>query len=91
MSHFNIRAKATTSQCEKCTLRPISAKTDELYEKKDDGQLVDQLQKLLKGKRYLIVIDDIWTKKAWDDVKLCFPKCNKRSRILLTNSKYGDG
>ncbi|KAG5569950.1 hypothetical protein H5410_059716 [Solanum commersonii] len=34
--------------------------------------------------RFLVVIDDIWTRKAWDDIKLCFPDCNNGSRILMT-------
>ncbi|MCD7473291.1 hypothetical protein HAX54_015072 [Datura stramonium] len=59
-----------------------SGKTDESHEQRDDGQLADQLQKLLKGKRYLVVIDDIWTTGAW--VKSCFPDCNCGSRIILT-------
>ncbi|XP_016513095.1 putative late blight resistance protein homolog R1A-3 [Nicotiana tabacum] len=90
VSRFDIRAKATLSQ-EHCVrnvlLRLLSStrgKTDECYEEQDDGQLADRLQKLLKGKRYLVVIDDIWTTEAWDDIKLCFPDCNNGGRILLT-------
>ncbi|KAH0709974.1 hypothetical protein KY284_011401 [Solanum tuberosum] len=90
MSRFDIRAKITVSQ-EYCArnvllglLSSVSGKADELYEKQDDGQLADRLQKLLKGRRYLIVIDDIWTTDSWDDVKLCFPDCDRGSRILLT-------
>ncbi|WMV60294.1 hypothetical protein MTR67_053679 [Solanum verrucosum] len=49
-----------------------------------DDQLADRLQKHLKGRRYLVVIDDIWTTEAWDDIKLCFPDCINGSRILLT-------
>ncbi|PHT51856.1 hypothetical protein CQW23_06318 [Capsicum baccatum] len=67
-----------------CLLSSICGKTDQTYEEQDDWQLADQLQKLLKGPRYLIVIDDIWAKDAWDYIKLCFPDCNCRSRILLT-------
>ncbi|KAI3736405.1 hypothetical protein L6452_15944 [Arctium lappa] len=37
------------------------------------------------GKRYLIVIDDIWSIEAWDDLKLFFPHENTGSRILLTS------
>ncbi|CAN4094218.1 unnamed protein product [Withania somnifera] len=89
-SCFDIRAKATISQeyCVRnvllCLLFSICGKTNQTYEEQDDGQLADQLQKLLKGPRYLVVIDDIWTKRAWDDIKLCFPECNCRSRILMT-------
>ncbi|PHT73223.1 hypothetical protein T459_24008 [Capsicum annuum] len=61
-----------------------SVRIDGSHEKQDDGQLPDQLQKLLKGRRYLIVIDDIWAKDVWDDIKLCFKDCNYGSRILMT-------
>ncbi|KAM3220615.1 putative late blight resistance protein R1B-17 [Capsicum annuum] len=48
------------------------------------AELADMLQKSLKGKRYLIVLDDIWDSEAWDAVRLCFPSENNGSRILLT-------
>ncbi|XP_070004068.1 putative late blight resistance protein homolog R1B-14 [Nicotiana sylvestris] len=64
-------------------LSSISGRTNEYFEQ-DDGQLADQLQKLLKGRRYLILIDDIWTSEAWDNIKLCFPDYTNGSRILLT-------
>ncbi|MCD7468340.1 hypothetical protein HAX54_006417 [Datura stramonium] len=82
MSHFDIRAKATVSQehsARNVLLGLLSSKSDEPFDK-----LADRLQKLLKGGRYLVVIDDIWTTGAWDDIKLCFPDCNNGSRILLT-------
>ncbi|KAG5569944.1 hypothetical protein H5410_059710 [Solanum commersonii] len=91
MSCFDKRAKVTISQeyCVRnvllCLLYSIRGKTDaQTYVEQNDGQLADQLQKLLKRGRYLVVIDDIWTKGAWDDIKLCFPDCNCRSRILMT-------
>ncbi|PHT51854.1 hypothetical protein CQW23_06316 [Capsicum baccatum] len=65
MSHFDIRAKATVSQvyCAKnvvlSLLTSTSGKTDEFHEHQDDRQLADRLQKCLKGRRYLVVIDDI--------------------------------
>ncbi|XP_049398067.1 putative late blight resistance protein homolog R1B-14 [Solanum stenotomum] len=91
MSCFDKRAKVTISQeyCVRnvllCLLYSVRGKTDaQTYVEQNDGQLADQLQKLLKCGRYLVVIDDIWTKGAWDDIKLCFPDCNCRSRILMT-------
>ncbi|KAL3323160.1 hypothetical protein AABB24_040327 [Solanum stoloniferum] len=82
MSRFDIRAKVTVSQ-EYCgrnvLLGLLSSRSDE-----PDDQLADRLQKHLKGRRYLVVIDDIWTTEAWDDIKLCFPDCYNGSRILLT-------
>ncbi|KAL4572859.1 hypothetical protein LXL04_019647 [Taraxacum kok-saghyz] len=47
--------------------------------------IADELHSQLKDGRYLIVLDDVWTKKAWDDLKLVFPNTNNGSRILLTS------
>ncbi|KAH0644351.1 hypothetical protein KY284_032235 [Solanum tuberosum] len=56
---------------------------DEL-DKKPDDELADCLQKSLKRRRYLIVVDDIWSTKAWEDIRQWFPLNNNGSRILLT-------
>ncbi|XP_049386721.1 putative late blight resistance protein homolog R1B-16 [Solanum stenotomum] len=82
MSRFDIRAKATVSQ-EYCVRNVLQGLLSSISDEPDD-QLADRLQKHLKGRRYLVVIDDIWTTEAWDDIKLCFPDCINGSRILLT-------
>nr|AEW48209.1 disease resistance protein RGH5 [Solanum huancabambense] len=82
MSRFDIRAKATVSQ-EYC-VRNVLLGLLSLTSDEPDYQLADRLQKHLKGRRYLVVIDDIWTTEAWDDIKPCFPDCINGSRILLT-------
>ncbi|KAK4708056.1 hypothetical protein R3W88_028981 [Solanum pinnatisectum] len=38
----------------------------------------------LKGRRFLIVIGDIWSTQAWDKMQRTFPNDDNRSRILLT-------
>ncbi|EPS72468.1 hypothetical protein M569_02292, partial [Genlisea aurea] len=38
----------------------------------------------LKKRRYLIVVDDIWSSNVWDDVKRTIPDDCNRSRVLLT-------
>ncbi|MCE3216964.1 hypothetical protein HAX54_009726 [Datura stramonium] len=59
-------------------------KIDDNVYNRVEAELADILQKSLKRKRYLIVMDDIWSYKAWDDMRRCFPIDNNGSRILLT-------
>ncbi|XP_019183856.1 PREDICTED: putative late blight resistance protein homolog R1B-17 isoform X2 [Ipomoea nil] len=63
-----------------CSVMPMR---DDLYTQNSD-ELAEQLQKSLKGRRYLIVVDDIWSTEAWDNVQRCFPENDTSSRILLT-------
>ncbi|XP_055819816.1 putative late blight resistance protein homolog R1A-10 [Solanum dulcamara] len=57
---------------------------NEDLDQKPDDELAGCLKKSLMRRRYLIVVDDIWRSKAWDDIRLWFPENNNRSRILLT-------
>lgn len=57
--------------------------TDEMY-KMNDEKLAGELFSHLRSKRYLVVIDDVWTMEAWDDLQMAFPKTASGSRILLT-------
>lgn len=49
-----------------------------------DEKLGEYLHKRLWGRRYLIVVDDIWCIEAWDKVKLFLPNNNNGSRIVVT-------
>lgn len=49
-----------------------------------DEDLVVKLYKELLGKRYLIVLDDIWSIGAWLRLRSAFPDEKMGSRILLT-------
>ncbi|XP_015075169.1 putative late blight resistance protein homolog R1B-23 [Solanum pennellii] len=55
----------------------------------ETDELKDILSRILRSKRYLILLDDVWDHKAWDDLKCCFPDDNNGSRILLT-TRYHD-
>ncbi|KAG8369899.1 hypothetical protein BUALT_Bualt14G0061400 [Buddleja alternifolia] len=61
----------------------IGELTDTMLQEKNT-QLALTLHKSLSGKRYLIVLDDIWSTETWDDIKMLFPNNNNRSRIILT-------
>lgn len=58
--------------------------TDTMY-KMNDENLSKELYRFLEKGKYLIVMDDVWTEQAWNDLKIAFPKNNKRSRILITS------
>ncbi|XP_006345616.1 putative late blight resistance protein homolog R1B-17 [Solanum tuberosum] len=49
-----------------------------------DDQLMVNVYRGLKGRRFLIVIDDIWSNEAWKKMKRIFPNDDKKSRILIT-------
>ncbi|PHT40212.1 hypothetical protein CQW23_19066 [Capsicum baccatum] len=54
------------------------------YDKMDDNELADLVQKNLKGRRYLVVVDDIWSTDISDSTRQIFTDYNNRSLILLT-------
>ncbi|XP_060185336.1 putative late blight resistance protein homolog R1B-14 [Lycium barbarum] len=91
--HFDIRVWVTISQDFQSrnvlleALHCISKQTNIVITKdydKDENELADLVQKKLKGPRYLVVVDDIWSTNVWDSIRGIFPDCNNRSRILLT-------
>ncbi|MCD7448060.1 hypothetical protein HAX54_037762 [Datura stramonium] len=49
-----------------------------------DDQLAVLLKRKLKFRRYLVVVDDIWSMDTWDIMTRIFPDDNNGSRILLT-------
>ncbi|KAK6135896.1 hypothetical protein DH2020_030383 [Rehmannia glutinosa] len=53
--------------------------------KLEEEDLLEGIYKSLKGRRYLIVIDDIWSSNVWDDLRRCFPDDGNGSRILFTS------
>ena len=49
-----------------------------------NDQLMETVYRGLKGRRFLIVIYDIWSIEAWDQMRRIFPNDDNRNRILLT-------
>ncbi|XP_066393733.1 disease resistance protein Pik-2-like isoform X1 [Miscanthus floridulus] len=50
----------------------------------DDNGLAKRLEELLVDKRYLIVIDDVWTVRTWEAIQSKLPENNKGSRVIVT-------
>ncbi|PON92713.1 LRR domain containing protein [Trema orientale] len=53
-------------------------------EKMHKEDLAEELSKYLNKRRYIIVLDDIWKKQVWDNLKEAFPDSNNGSRIMFT-------
>ncbi|KAJ0866110.1 putative P-loop containing nucleoside triphosphate hydrolase [Helianthus annuus] len=58
--------------------------TDDFYEM-SEHQLGEKLYRKLKGRRYLVVLDDIWDCRVWNDLKMYFPDDKTGSRVLFTS------
>ncbi|KAM3326837.1 hypothetical protein P3S67_001963 [Capsicum chacoense] len=86
VSHFDVRAWCIVSQRynRRGILQEIFSQVTGSKDNGDEvGELAHKLKKSLTGKRYLIVLDDMWDCMAWDELRLCFPDGN-RSRIVIT-------
>ncbi|XP_057493201.1 putative late blight resistance protein homolog R1B-23 [Actinidia eriantha] len=88
--YFHIRAWITVSQqYEKkdllCGLLNSVMRHTNGVDQMSDEELAPRLKKSLKGRRYFIVMDDIWDSNVWFDLKTCFPDDNNGSRIMFTS------
>nr|XP_033512521.1 putative disease resistance protein At1g50180 [Nicotiana tomentosiformis] len=88
--HFDVSSWVTVSQeydVREMLLDVLSFGTPSLkamYSNLSNDQLLEQVYRKLKGKRYLIVLDDIWSIEAWNLVIRSFPDDENGSRIMLT-------
>ncbi|XP_009768640.1 putative late blight resistance protein homolog R1A-3 isoform X2 [Nicotiana sylvestris] len=86
-NHFDIRAWCTVDKKydEKKLLENIfNQVTTSALKFSDNIDVADELRKQLFGKRYLIVLDDLWDNTTWDELTRPFPEAHKGSRIILT-------
>ncbi|KAJ4878288.1 Disease resistance protein (NBS-LRR class) family [Raphanus sativus] len=49
-----------------------------------EEELEVYLHGLLQGKRYLLVVDDIWEREAWESLKRALPSNHKGNRVIIT-------
>ncbi|KAF5455632.1 hypothetical protein F2P56_025186 [Juglans regia] len=93
-SRFNCRAWMTVSQNFRTRelllqiLKCQMPKSDDLIRSLEDmsrDELKKRLLEYLRGKRYLIVMDDVWITEIWDEIRSAFPDDFNGSRILITS------
>ncbi|XP_019188467.1 PREDICTED: disease resistance protein RPP13-like isoform X2 [Ipomoea nil] len=97
--HFDRRAWTVASQHQSKTqmLLDLLGYKDDADKSSDDDpalrhnkskwrvdDLALQLYQSFKCRRYLVVIDDVWSVEAWDALKTCLPDDGNGSRVLLT-------
>ncbi|XP_027166129.1 putative late blight resistance protein homolog R1B-8 [Coffea eugenioides] len=91
--NFQIRLWCTVSQAYNmknvllqilCSEGKHSRMDDEL-KNLDEHVLLEKLYKKLKENRYLVVFDDVWDIKVWNDLRISFPDDKKGSRIIFTS------
>ncbi|XP_031122062.1 putative late blight resistance protein homolog R1B-14 [Ipomoea triloba] len=97
-SHFGVRGWITVSPESNVRqtlhdLLLIVAEPDDETKKRStrDETLAKQVSKCLEGKRYLIVLDNIWNNKAWGAIRECFPNDSNGSRIVLITTHFDQG
>ncbi|KAH0660387.1 hypothetical protein KY289_029135 [Solanum tuberosum] len=85
--HFDLRAWCTVDQKydKKKLLHTIFNQVSDLDSTLSENiDVADKLRKQLYGRRYLIVLDDVWDTTTWDELTRPFPEVVKGSRIILT-------
>ncbi|KAK4414166.1 Disease resistance protein RPP13 [Sesamum alatum] len=88
--HFHTRVWITVSQdyhLREIFLALVASLTDrkivDLSDKMDE-ELAEYVYQCLKGRTYLIVMDDMWSATTWDDVRRFYPDDHNGSRVLIT-------
>ncbi|KAL0415643.1 UNVERIFIED_CONTAM: putative disease resistance RPP13-like protein 3 [Sesamum latifolium] len=57
-------------------LRDLSWITEDMYYR-TEREIAQKLRARIEKEKFLIVLDDVWTTEAWDDLQIAFPKTNK--------------
>ncbi|KAL0323261.1 UNVERIFIED_CONTAM: putative late blight resistance proteinR1B-14 [Sesamum angustifolium] len=93
ISHFDTHAWATISQDYNrqklkdvllSLLGCVIGKPNAEMLSRTDVDLALRLHQALMGRRYLIILDDMWDVKPWEDIKRSFPNKENGSRIIVT-------
>ncbi|KAJ3699898.1 hypothetical protein LUZ61_003603 [Rhynchospora tenuis] len=69
---------------EKDLIKDLRKKQDAIPQRKGVEYFTNGLNMALRDKKYLIIMDDIWTEDLWIQVKGALPDFNNGSRVLIT-------
>ncbi|KAF3773332.1 putative disease resistance RPP13-like protein 3 [Nymphaea thermarum] len=61
----------------------------EEIEQMDEVDLGKQIRSYLQGKKFILVLDDVWDKRVWIDINLALPENNNGSAIMITTRIEG--
>ncbi|XP_006836665.2 disease resistance protein RPM1 [Amborella trichopoda] len=95
-SHFDRRSWVTLSQSftiaglVKSMLKGFYKNVNEetaTIDTMDEGQLYMCLYSFLQEKRFLLVLDDVWSEDVWNGLSIFLLDCKPGSRIVLTTRK----
>lgn len=68
----------------------------EVLDKLKEKELLKKVHELLEERRYLVVLDDVWSMEVWDCLENAFPSGKTGSKVMLTTRNkevalYADG
>lgn len=65
-------------------IKEFTSITEEI-KNKNDKELAKQVAGYLETTKFLLVMDDVWTCKDWDHLRIALPKINKRGKVMITS------
>lgn len=65
-------------------LREFSTSLDDMQSQSDE-KLAQLVTANLERRKFLIVMDDVWTTMDWDRIKIALPTSNKMGKVLITS------
>ncbi|KAF7047012.1 hypothetical protein CFC21_055991 [Triticum aestivum] len=49
--------------------------------------LAESIHNYLQGKKYILVLDDVWTARVWTEIRNVFPTSDRTGRFVITSRK----
>ncbi|KAH0678389.1 hypothetical protein KY284_019474 [Solanum tuberosum] len=69
------------------SIQGCTKETLDLLERMTERDLEIYLRDLLTEPKYLVVVDDVWHREAWESLKRAFPDRKNGSRVIITTRK----